>query len=86
VVVLDAAERLEDLRAAGGRVLYERRSGVREQRRVLVLRTLSDGTTRRLARFTARRTRWGDLALDARRAAWAVAPAGKRMRIVVRDL
>lgn len=85
-IVLDAAERVDDLRAAGGRVLYERRRGFSERRRVLVLRTLADGTVRRLARFTARRTRRGDLALDARRAAWGVAPAGKRMRIVVREL
>lgn len=86
VKVLDAAPRVDDLRIAGGRVLYERRRGLREQRRVLVLRTLADGTTRRLTRFTAGRSRRGDLALDANRAAWAVAPAGKRMRIVVRDL
>ena len=85
-VVLDAAPHIDDLRAAGGRVLYERRGGPREQRRVLLLRTLSDGTVRRLTRFTARRSRMGDLALDARRAAWGVAPAGKRMRIVVREL
>ncbi len=85
-IVLDAAERVDDLRVAGGRVLYERRRGLRERRRVLVLRTLGDGTVRRLARFTARRRLVGDLALDARRAAWGVAPAGKRMRIVVREL
>jgi hypothetical protein len=79
--VLDAAERLDDLRAAGGRVLYERRAGVREQRRVLVLRTLRDGTVRRLARFDRRRHRRGDLDLDPERAAWVV-----NNRIVVRDL
>ena len=86
VIVLDSAERVDDLRAAGGRVLYERRGGMRQRRRVLVLRTLSDGTVRRLARSTARRRLVGDLALDARRAAWGVAPAGRRMRIVVREL
>ena len=64
-IVLDAAPRVDDLRVAGGRVLYERRRGLRERRRVLVLRTLGDGTVRRLARFTARRRRVGDL--DARR-------------------
>ena len=84
-IVLDAAERVDDLRVAGGRVLYERRRGLTERRRVLVLRTLADGTVRRLARFTARRRLVGDLALDARRAAWGVAPAGKSMRIVVRE-
>jgi hypothetical protein len=81
VVVLDAAERLDDLRAAGGRVLYERRAGVTQQRRVLVLRTLSDGTVRRLARFDHRRHRRGDLDLDPGRATWVV-----NNRIVVRDL
>ena len=78
-IVLDAAERVDDLRVAGGRVLYERRRGLRERRRVLVLRTLGDGTVRRLARFTARRRLVGDL--DARcppRGVGRVAPAGKR--------
>jgi hypothetical protein len=81
VIALDAAPRVDDLRAAGGRVLYERRRGLTERRRVLLLRTLADGTVRRLARFTHRRQRHGDLALDARRAAWSV-----NRRIVVRDL
>ena len=80
-IVLDAAPRVDDLRAAGGRVLYERRRGLREQRRVLVLRTLSDGTVRRLARFNPRRQRRGDLDLEPGRAAWVV-----NNRIVVRDL
>ena len=86
VIQLDSAPYVDGLRAAGGRVLYERRGGRRDQRRTLVLRTPADGTVRRLARFTARRPRMGDLALDAERAAWGVAPAGKRMRIVVREL
>jgi hypothetical protein len=81
VVGLDAAPRVDDLRMAGGRVLYERRRGVTERRRTLLLRTLSDGTARRLARFDQRRRRRGDLDLEPGRAAWAV-----NNRIVVRDL
>jgi hypothetical protein len=83
---LDAAARFDDLRAAGGRVLYERRSGPREGRRVLVLRSLRDGTARQLARFTSRRTRIGDLDLEPGRAMWAVRPSGKSTRILMRDL
>ena len=83
---LDAAPHRDGLRRAGGRVLYERRSGPRHGRRVLLLRSLSDGTVRRLARFTDRRSRIGDLDLEPGRAAWGVTRSGKRMRIVVRDL
>jgi hypothetical protein len=81
VIGLDAAPRVDDLRIAGGRVLYERRRGLTERRRVLVLRTLADGTARRLARFDRRRHRRGDLDLEPGRAAWAV-----NNRIVVREL
>jgi hypothetical protein len=81
VVGLDAAPRVDDLRIAGGRVLYERRRGLTERRRVLVLRTLADGSVRRLARFDRQRRRRGDLDLEPGRAAWAV-----NKRIVVRNL
>ena len=86
VARVDTAARFDGLRVADGRVLYERRTGRREGRRVLMLRSLRDGTARRLARFTARRSRVGDLDLTATRAAWGVRPAGRHMRIVVRAL
>ena len=83
---LDTAPRFSGLRAAGGRLLYERRTGPREGRRVLVLRSPEAGPARRLARFTARRVRIGDLDLEPGRAAWAVRRQGRAVRIVVREL
>jgi hypothetical protein len=54
---------------AGGRVLYEK-LGRRDFHSRLMLRNLSGGT-RRLASFTGRRTRVGDVDLAASRATWA---------------
>ena len=75
----------------GGRVLYER---VRRFTGELLLRSLGGGPPRRLASFSQRRRRVGDLDLAGTRAAWAThptkrgydPPATGPARVVVRDL
>jgi hypothetical protein len=79
---------------AGGRVLYERTVSERRFTGELILRSLGDGSARRLAFFPERRRRVGHLDLDARRATWATRPMRRGYderprgpaRIVVRAL
>lgn len=81
----------EGLALAGGRLLYERK---RRFTGKLLLRSLSDGSVRRLASFPERRRRVGHTDLDATRATWATQPMRRGYeerprgpaRIVVRDL
>jgi hypothetical protein len=75
----------------GGRVLYER---VRRFTGELLLRSLGGGPPRRVASFSQRRRRVGDLDLAGTRATWAThptkrgydPPATGPARVVVRDL
>ena len=80
VRLLDRKMGSRGLALAAGRVLYERGAGE------LMLRPLTGGPERRLARFRSGRGRVGDLDLDATRATWATRGARGPGRIVVRAL
>ena len=75
-------------------MLYERAVSERRFTGELMLRSLADGTARRLAFFPERRRRVGHLDLDATRATWATQPMRRGYeprprgpaRIVVREL
>ena len=75
-------------------MLYEKTVSERGFTAKLLLRSLADGSVRRLAFFPERRRRVGHLDLDATRATWATRPMRRGYearprgpaRIVVREL
>jgi hypothetical protein len=83
---LDRRMAYRGLALAGGRVLYERLVSDLRFDSELVLRPLTGGPVRRLARFRVRHRRVGDLDLDATRATWATRMPRGPARIVVRAL
>jgi hypothetical protein len=92
--ILDPHAASGDIALSGGRILYERLLSEQRFTGELVLRRLTGGPERRLARFPERRRRIGDLDLDATRATWATRPFRRGYdplprgpgRIVVRGL